>query len=65
MMIHRWEAGRKPDSDPKESKPGNAGTILMDATCARSDIKYPTDLNLVNNARELIENIIDLLQQQQ
>ena len=51
----------KPDSDKKESKLENAGTILMDATCAPAGIKYPTDLNLVNDARELTENIIDLL----
>ncbi len=37
----------------------------MDATCAPSDIKYPTDLNLVNDARELTENIIDQLRKQQ
>ena len=30
-----------------------------------ADIKYPPDLNLVNDARELTENIIDLLRQQQ
>lgn len=28
---------------------------------APSNIKYPTDLNLVNDARELTENIIDQL----
>jgi len=47
----------------KESE--NAGTILMDATCAPADIKYPTDLNLVNEARELTEILIDQLRKQQ
>ena len=31
----------------------------------RADIKYPTDLNLVNDARELTESIIDQLRKQQ
>lgn len=57
--------GGKPDFDTSSSEPKNAGTILMDATCAPSDIKYPTDLNLVNDARELTENIIDQLRKQQ
>lgn len=59
------DGGGKSDSDEKEPEPKNAGTILMDATCAPADIKYPTDLNLVNDARELTENIIDQLRKQQ
>ena len=59
------ESGGKPDSAPQEPKPENAGTILMDATCAPADIKYPTDLNLVNDAREVTERLIDQLRQQQ
>ncbi len=57
--------GGKPDFDTSSSEPKNAGTILRDATCAPSNIKYPTDLNLVNDARELTENIIDQLRKQQ
>ena len=37
----------------------------MDATFAPADIKYPTDLNLVNDAREVTERLIDQLRQQQ
>ena len=59
------ESGGKPDSAPQEPKPENAGTILMDATFAPADIKYPTDLNLVNDAREVTERLIDQLRQQQ
>ncbi|MBD8004282.1 hypothetical protein H9631_04240 [Bacillus sp. Sa1BUA2] len=33
----------------------------MDATCAPADITYPTNLNLLNEAREKLENIIDVL----
>lgn len=59
------DGNRTSDSNAKEPEPENAGTILMDATCAPADIKYPTDLNLVNDARELTESIIDQLRQQQ
>lgn len=59
------DGGDKPALDKKEPEPANAGTILMDATCAPADIKYPTDLNLVNDARELTEQLIDQLRKQQ
>lgn len=39
----------------------NKGTLLVDATCAPADIKYPTDLNLLNESREKLEQIIDIL----
>lgn len=59
------DGGDKPAPDKKEPEPANAGTILMDATCAPTDIKYPTDLNLVNDARELTEQLIDQMRKQQ
>jgi transposase, IS5 family len=37
------------------------GTLIIDATCAPADIHYPTDLNLLNEAREKLEEIIDTL----
>ena len=37
----------------------NDGTLLMDATCAPAAIHYPTDLSLLNDAREMTEAIID------
>jgi IS5 family transposase len=39
----------------------NEGTMLVDATCAPADVAYPTDLNLLNEAREKLEAIIDTL----
>jgi len=39
----------------------NKGKLLVDATCAPEDINYPTDLKLLNNAREKSEQIIDTL----
>jgi len=37
------------------------GKLLLDATCAPADIAYPTDLSLLNEAREKLEHIIDVL----
>lgn len=34
---------------------------MLDASCAPADIAYPTDLNLLNEAREKLEEIIDVL----
>lgn len=39
----------------------NKGKLIIDATCAPADIKYPTDLSLLNEAREKAEKIIDIL----
>ena len=39
----------------------NRGTLILDATCCPADIHYPTDVGLLNHARELVEKMIDLL----
>ena len=44
-----------------EMKVENKGTMLIDATCAPANIAYPTDVNLLNEAREKLEGIIDTL----
>ena len=46
------------------SEPKNQGKLILDATCAPADIKYPTDLGLLNQAREHTEKIIDALHTQ-
>lgn len=57
---------KKPDDKDKGSgnhsdKSGNHGHLILDATCAPADIRYPTDLSLLNEAREKLEAIIDTL----
>lgn len=39
----------------------NQGKLILDATCAPADIRYPTDLSLLNEAREKLDDIIDIL----
>jgi transposase, IS5 family len=57
------------DVQPTEDEPGEAqeegeavlpkGQLLVDATCVPADIKYPTDLHLLNEAREKTDMLID------
>merc|ERR1711912_199267 len=39
----------------------NKKKLILDATCAPADIKYPTDLGILNQARIGTERIIDNL----
>ena len=62
---------RKPPQSPKGGSrqttlPGitettNKGKLIVDATIAPSNIKYPTDLDLLNDSREISEQLIDKL----
>jgi len=49
------------DSDDNTSSGGNNGKLIVDATCTPADIRYPTDVSLINEAREKSEQIIDTL----
>jgi IS5 family transposase len=52
------------DKDEDDSDDNNSGTLLMDATCTPADIAFPQDINLINEAREKTESIIDELHEQ-
>ena len=39
----------------------NAGTQILDATCAPSNIRYPQDTSLLNEARLKLEGMIDFI----
>ena len=41
-----------------DSEPENEGTLILDATCAPVNIRYPQDVSLLNEAREKLETII-------
>ena len=47
--------------DVVSEKKENEGKLLLDATCTPADIKYPTDIGILNEAREKTEKIIDKL----
>ena len=51
-------AGTNPGN---ESESANEGTMILDATCAPQNIRYPTDMSLLNEAREKLEATIDTM----
>ena len=55
------EDSEDPLSAQPTEKSENRGTLILDATCCPADIHYPTDVGLLNHARELVEKMIDRL----
>ena len=58
------EAKSKDDDDDSDGQPGtggNSGTMIVDATCASSNIRHPQDVSLLNEARENAETLLDVL----
>lgn len=55
------KSGKNDDDGPQSGGHPikNRGTLKVDATVADQEIKYPTDLNLLNESREQLERIID------
>ena len=72
-MILRDAEGRRKREDDRNSNDddstpsaggGNSGTLIVDATCAPSNIRFPQDVSLLDEARKNAEQIIDTLQEQ-
>jgi transposase, IS5 family len=57
------EQGNADDDSQGESQEPitHQGKLILDATCAPADMAYPTDLSLLGEAREKLEEIIDTL----
>ena len=51
------DAGQS-DQQDSAADSENAGTLILDATCAPQNIKYPQDIELLNEAREKLEDMI-------
>ena len=63
-MILRDAARREEkdeDDHDDDGDGGNSGTLTIDATCAPSNIRYPLDVSLLNEARENAEKLLDVL----
>lgn len=64
-MIAEYNSPQNPppsggdDPDSGDSETDNQGTLILDATCAPQQISYPQDVNLLNEARENLEAILD------
>lgn len=66
VQLHKKRKPQKLESkkDKDESANGgqvNKGELLVDATACPQDIAFPTDLDLLNGAREKSEELIDTL----
>ena len=48
----------EPETEAESEAVENSGTLILDATCAPSNIRYPQDFSLLNEAREKLEKII-------
>ncbi|MDE7262504.1 MAG: IS5 family transposase [Oscillospiraceae bacterium] len=56
------QKGKKNTSKKKEKRrKKNRGKLLLDATVAPADIKYPTDIDLLNKSREHLETAVNIL----
>jgi len=49
------------DPESETTKPAGQGKLILDATVAPQAIRFPTDLSLLNEAREFSEQIVDRL----
>ena len=47
--------------NPEKTEPENKGTLILDATCAPADIHFPTDVSLLSESREKLEEMVDTL----
>ncbi len=54
-------SGGLESSDDEGVNCRKSGKMILDATCTPADIQYPTDTRLLNDAREKLEEIIDVL----
>ena len=54
-------AGEPSPDSRVDSDAGNKGTLILDATCAPADIHFPTDVSLLNEGREKLEEMVDTL----
>jgi len=62
IVFNALDKEKRDDSQEDSSNDtatANRGKLIVDATCTPADITYPTDLKLLNEAREKTEEIID------
>ncbi len=57
VILEKVGSSRKTGAEPVTNK----GKLLVDATVAEQAIRYPTDLSLLNEAREISEHLIEEL----
>jgi hypothetical protein len=63
-MLEDKESDARAEEQEEEREHKNQGKLILDATCAPADLKYPRDLDLLNQARKGTEKILDCLYQE-
>ena len=63
-ILESIESEEGGEEKEEESDQKNEGKLILDASCAPADIKYPTDLEIVNQARKGTQQILDCLYQE-
>jgi hypothetical protein len=58
---HKGRANSNTSQKKKHRRKKNRGKLILDATVAPADIKYPTDIDLLNKSREHLETAVDIL----
>ncbi|NCC85903.1 MAG: IS5 family transposase [Clostridia bacterium] len=61
MILSAAQKDENHHDDDDHGNVGNSGTMIVDATCAPSNIRYPQDASLLNEARENTEKLLDEL----
>jgi hypothetical protein len=63
LIIEKAEKKADLSAEPRggddDTKPPNMGDLIVDATCAPQNIRYPQDTSLLNEARENLEQMVD------
>ena len=60
LVVKNWVRRKKGPDDGDDDTP-KQGKLILDCGCAPADIRYPTDLSLLNEGREKLEHVIDVL----
>lgn len=58
--VEKAKKAKKVEKNDDEEPP-KSGELIIDATVAPQAIRYPTDIDLLNQSREISEEIIDVL----
>ncbi len=59
--AQKGKANPNTSKKKKARRKKNRGKLILDATVAPADIKYPTDIDLLNRSREHLETAVDIL----
>ena len=63
IATGKTQAARRKDDDHDDVGPGapKKGKLIVDASCMPSDIRYPNDMSLLDEARTKTEKMLDVL----